>query len=416
MDPNASIVSSLNYFEWLAQLKKNYRELDYEFFAKPAIIAIENAVERIQKLFQLDLGSGGYVQTRSNDTDRQEQVKLENFCHRYQPSFHIIVQLLCQLAIYMVDMSEKGIVNEEIRIFEYQDDVLSDLIKDICNCLNVNIVLTLPSSEYFKERLKSVHVASNQYMYHNDFNSKNLASRIQSFPYDKSNRRVRCYRGRIPRCDKFRHQVKLNEYGRCECKFEKTDHPINVTPCDKVTGCRACLPNQLSKWSKCRECDLDSSKHAHDPYCICGIEKMDAVTLRAHYVKCMDPGLQMGTMPMRYFTKFAICSALRRKVKIEVPKHEVKVRTGVPKQSISKSLRQLVWNEHIGASVGETLCPLCNENVISPLRFHCAHVIAEANGGTATIDNLKPTCDVCNGSMGTQNLNEFARTLKRPTS
>ena len=42
--------------------------------------------------------------------------------------------------------------------------------------------------------------------------------------------------------------------------------------------------------------------------------------------------------------------------------------------------------------------------------FHCGHVVAEADGGPTTVDNLRPVCATCNLSMRTQNMNTFKET------
>ena len=82
------------------------------------------------------------------------------------------------------------------------------------------------------------------------------------------------------------------------------------------------------------------------------------------------------------------------------------------KKSISKSLRMIVWSTYIGLSKGEAPCYCCNTNVINTFRFQCGHVVAERNGGTTTVDNLRPICELCNQSMGTKNLDEFRRSLE----
>jgi 5-methylcytosine-specific restriction endonuclease McrA len=39
--------------------------------------------------------------------------------------------------------------------------------------------------------------------------------------------------------------------------------------------------------------------------------------------------------------------------------------------------------------------------------FDVGHVIAEKNGGTATIVNLRPICSSCNTSMGTRDMRDY---------
>lgn len=82
---------------------------------------------------------------------------------------------------------------------------------------------------------------------------------------------------------------------------------------------------------------------------------------------------------------------------------EVKVK----KKAIPKVMKDLCWSKYVGDSIGKTLCMCCETNEIKMNDFQCGHVIAEANGGMITVDNLRPICKACNVSMGTENLNEF---------
>jgi len=77
------------------------------------------------------------------------------------------------------------------------------------------------------------------------------------------------------------------------------------------------------------------------------------------------------------------------------------------KKSIPKVVKDLSWNKWVGEDVARTKCLCCGVNEIKMSSFHCGHVVAEANGGTTTVDNLRPICAACNTSMGTENLNEF---------
>jgi hypothetical protein len=77
------------------------------------------------------------------------------------------------------------------------------------------------------------------------------------------------------------------------------------------------------------------------------------------------------------------------------------------KKSMPQSLRISVWDTYIGRSIGETKCSVCNNNNISQFDFHCGHIIAEKNGGTTCISNLRPICKSCNCSMRTYNLEEY---------
>jgi 5-methylcytosine-specific restriction endonuclease McrA len=69
-----------------------------------------------------------------------------------------------------------------------------------------------------------------------------------------------------------------------------------------------------------------------------------------------------------------------------------------------------VWDTHIGKHIGSTLCTVCNNNEITQLDFHCGHIIAEAEGGETSVNNLMPICASCNLSMGRKNMHVFKNT------
>ena len=77
------------------------------------------------------------------------------------------------------------------------------------------------------------------------------------------------------------------------------------------------------------------------------------------------------------------------------------------KKAIPKVVKDLSWNKWVGEDIAKTKCLCCGVNEIKMSSFHCGHVIAEINGGTTTVDNLRPICSACNLSMGTENLNSF---------
>jgi hypothetical protein len=74
------------------------------------------------------------------------------------------------------------------------------------------------------------------------------------------------------------------------------------------------------------------------------------------------------------------------------------------KYKLPKTLRQLVWKQYVGIQIGETLCVCCKSNRINTFDFQCGHVVARANGGDDSVDNIRPICPTCNGSMGTMNM------------
>ncbi len=94
------------------------------------------------------------------------------------------------------------------------------------------------------------------------------------------------------------------------------------------------------------------------------------------------------------------------------PKKEPIKKEKSKKKSIPSTVKRLVWNKHIGEEIGKHKCMCCQATDITQMSFHCGHVVAEANGGTSTVSNLKPICQNCNSSMGTKNMNEFMETLQ----
>ena len=87
--------------------------------------------------------------------------------------------------------------------------------------------------------------------------------------------------------------------------------------------------------------------------------------------------------------------------------------TSMPRQrkkTIPKILKDLTWQRWIGDHIAKAKCLCCGINEIKMNSFHCGHVVAEADGGPTTVDNLRPVCATCNLSMRTQNMNTFKET------
>lgn len=87
---------------------------------------------------------------------------------------------------------------------------------------------------------------------------------------------------------------------------------------------------------------------------------------------------------------------------------EQPLRKSPKKSKISQAIRIVCWNTYIGEEIGKASCLCCKSNHITQHNFHCGHVVAEANGGKVQIENLRPICAVCNNSMGTMDMQEFA--------
>jgi len=80
-----------------------------------------------------------------------------------------------------------------------------------------------------------------------------------------------------------------------------------------------------------------------------------------------------------------------------------------PKIKIPSKLRKEVWKKRNGSNMNGT-CFCCNDNLEID-NFHAGHIIAEILGGQTILSNLEPICIGCNLGMGTQNLNDFKRSL-----
>jgi 5-methylcytosine-specific restriction endonuclease McrA len=78
-----------------------------------------------------------------------------------------------------------------------------------------------------------------------------------------------------------------------------------------------------------------------------------------------------------------------------------------PIPSLSKTIRQLVWNRYIGARWGWGYCWSCNSTMITAFEYECGHVMARSKGGEDTVENLRPICGLCNRSMGTENMMDW---------
>lgn len=72
------------------------------------------------------------------------------------------------------------------------------------------------------------------------------------------------------------------------------------------------------------------------------------------------------------------------------------------KKAIPAHVQQDVWRIY-----GAKVCWCCQTEQISAKNKHFGHIVAEANGGQATVDNLRPICPGCNLRMGTQNMLDY---------
>jgi hypothetical protein len=78
------------------------------------------------------------------------------------------------------------------------------------------------------------------------------------------------------------------------------------------------------------------------------------------------------------------------------------------KKKIPPVKRKKIWENYIGNKASD-VCTCCRETEISMLNYDCGHIVAESEGGTLEISNLRPICKSCNSSMGTTNMKEYMK-------
>lgn len=86
------------------------------------------------------------------------------------------------------------------------------------------------------------------------------------------------------------------------------------------------------------------------------------------------------------------------------PSIKINAQEKIARKSIPKRVRDLLWEKY-----GQPLCPICEHKKMSFSDFHCGHIISVYNSGGDDINNLRPICDKCNLSMGTDNMFEWCK-------
>lgn len=74
------------------------------------------------------------------------------------------------------------------------------------------------------------------------------------------------------------------------------------------------------------------------------------------------------------------------------------------KANIPHQVKEEVWRLY-----GGSLCWCCQREPVTVKNKHFGHIVAEAEGGEVSVDNLRPICANCNLRMGTKNMYEFMR-------
>ena len=76
----------------------------------------------------------------------------------------------------------------------------------------------------------------------------------------------------------------------------------------------------------------------------------------------------------------------------------------------SKTVREQIYAK--SGTAGESICVLCNTHKIYLTNFHASHIISKKNGGSPESSNGYPSCGYCNTSMGSQDLDTYAKENK----
>jgi len=76
--------------------------------------------------------------------------------------------------------------------------------------------------------------------------------------------------------------------------------------------------------------------------------------------------------------------------------------------AIPKKVKMDLWEKYFGRKKAEGQCFVCSKKIhIS--QFEAGHVVPASKNGSDKINNLRPICRGCNGSMGNRNLYEYKK-------
>lgn len=77
-----------------------------------------------------------------------------------------------------------------------------------------------------------------------------------------------------------------------------------------------------------------------------------------------------------------------------------------PRKAIPKKVRASLWKRDFDSSTAGK-CYCCAMNIEALGDWEAGHIVSVKEGGTDTLDNLRPVCKSCNRSMGTENMDAF---------
>ena len=79
------------------------------------------------------------------------------------------------------------------------------------------------------------------------------------------------------------------------------------------------------------------------------------------------------------------------------------------KPKLPPTVRNYVWNMHIGIAPGQGLCFCCKLEPITCGNFECGHIVSRSEGGDDRVQNLRPICGLCKKSVGSMSMEVFMR-------
>lgn len=203
----------------------------------------------------------------------------------------------------------------------------------------------------------------------------------------------------------------------CEAKYLLKRHLERKHPCKVVyqnvspKSILEELYNYQDKQFKCKFCEntytLSSNLYRHQKQCNERRIATENMTTEINLLK--DLILNLSTTVNTLKLNACLDIDIDKSNTCLLEDHDSTIETIKKKKSkINQSTRIVCWNTYVGEEIAKVQCLCCKTNFITQHNFHCGHVIAETNGGTVNINNLRPICAICNNSMGSCNMRQYA--------
>lgn len=87
-------------------------------------------------------------------------------------------------------------------------------------------------------------------------------------------------------------------------------------------------------------------------------------------------------------------------------KHNLELRNYKRKCIIPPTVKNVLWYKYFNNNITGKCC-CCKIENISIGNFVCGYIISKCNGGTESVNNLKPICRLCKSSIKTMNMDDF---------